>query len=482
MKHQKLSPENYLKTHARLLPLGECYINKSWKESGMASIVVARKHVTGFLTFALFQVDLYCLGVKNAIWRFNESPLELDDIISRQSEFSPDDPFLKAEYKLVHNIIYGAEAFADDLGFRPHKDFKLAQYVLEEDDEKIELIDIEFGLYGQPAIFLGREEHPSNILAVLDKSVGPGNYTIIDEEHMEDVDEEDQDDEEFDEDSTDEDKFDGEDIGHEVDGEDNILKKDFFIEKPLEEYSKEDFEQILHGKRAMNPESKFVFGFALAREIIGKKENKQIDKILHNIEKWMINEDDAGEEDQFATDEEKHLYYRLYEEMTKDVRKAIPAIKQAIIDHPDSFNLHNLLGIAYVEAKLADELFQVSEELFRKFPGNIVATCNYLNRLILNDRISEAEQLVHLEYDIHKQFTGKSNYLPLEYLSYLSVLINYTLAKGEPIKAAAYAYGLTLMEWTGAYQDTADELYLTTTAELYKLLVPKDLFNDISRP
>jgi len=455
MTSPKLSPENYMKTRARLLPLGECYISKSWKESGLANIVITRRHVTGNLTLGFFEVDLYCLGVKDAFWKFNAFPGIIKDILANQKEYSePGNEFVPVDYVLAHNIIYGAEEYAGDLGFKPHKGFNLAQYVLEEDDEKIELIDIEFGLDGRPAIFLGREEHPSNILAALDKSVGHGNYTVINEEDMEDIDEEDQDDEEFDEDNTDEDDFDGEDIEGEVDREGNL---------------------------AINPESRFLFSFALAREIIGKKENQQIDKILQNIEKWKINEDDAGEEEQFATDEEKHLYYRLYAEMTIDTRKAIPSIKQAIIDHPDSFNLHNLLGIAYVEAKLADELFQVTEELFRKFPGNIIATCNYLNRLILNDKISEAGQLVHLEYDIHKQFPGKSNYLPLEYLSYLSVLINYAIAKGEIIKAAAYAYGLTLMEWTGAYQDTADELYLTTTAELYKMLVPKDLFNDISR-
>lgn len=34
------SPENYIRTRARLLPIGKCYINEGWAESGFASIVV----------------------------------------------------------------------------------------------------------------------------------------------------------------------------------------------------------------------------------------------------------------------------------------------------------------------------------------------------------------------------------------------------------------------------------------------------------
>jgi len=206
----KLSPENYIRTRARALPLAECYINELWNDCGMASIIVTRKHITGNLTFAMFQVDMYCLGVKDALWQFNEPPSAISDIIDRHTEFSGSkDPYVQIDYTSVHNIIYGAVSYAEDLGFRPHKDFTLAQYVLEEDDERIELMDIEFGLDGQPAIFIGHEEHPSRIFQILDKSVGKGNYTIISEdEDYEDEYEDEDDDEDDDENDFDDDDFD----------------------------------------------------------------------------------------------------------------------------------------------------------------------------------------------------------------------------------------------------------------------------------
>jgi len=179
----KLSPENYIRTRARALPLGECYINELWNDSGMASIIVTRKHITGNLTFAMFQVDMYCLGIKNVSWFFNESPELITEMMDKQSELSDGgDKIIPVDYPLAHNIIYGAVDFAEELGFRPHKDFVLAQYILEEDDDSVEFIDIEFGLNGQPAVLIGKEKHPARIIEILDKNVGKGNYTVISED------------------------------------------------------------------------------------------------------------------------------------------------------------------------------------------------------------------------------------------------------------------------------------------------------------
>ena len=41
---QMLSPENYIRTKARTLPLYECWINTDWKEGSQASCIVSRKH------------------------------------------------------------------------------------------------------------------------------------------------------------------------------------------------------------------------------------------------------------------------------------------------------------------------------------------------------------------------------------------------------------------------------------------------------
>jgi hypothetical protein len=36
---KQLSPENYIKTKARTLPLDKCYVNDEWREAGRGSVL-----------------------------------------------------------------------------------------------------------------------------------------------------------------------------------------------------------------------------------------------------------------------------------------------------------------------------------------------------------------------------------------------------------------------------------------------------------
>jgi len=176
-------PENFIKTRARELQLGSCYINFDWEESGIASALVSRKHTNGNVTLGFYLIDLKCLGIKDAFFKFNVAVDEMFDLVDQMNG-------VEIEYEKIHNIIYGAEAFANDYGFKPHKDWTVTQFILEEDDDHIPLIDIEFGENGVPAYYAGPNDNPAKIkqiLATLDKNVGAGNYLFyIDENEFED--------------------------------------------------------------------------------------------------------------------------------------------------------------------------------------------------------------------------------------------------------------------------------------------------------
>ena len=171
----KISPENYIKTRARNLPLDKCYINSDWEEHGMAAILISRKHINENFTYSVFLVDTYCLGVKDTFFDFNVLELYDQMFENLKSVYELEE----IDYVLAHNIIYGAIAYAEDLGFKPTKSFEITQYLLEEDDDKVDLIDLEFGLNGMPAIFLSKEKNSKGIIATLEKSVGEGNFLII---------------------------------------------------------------------------------------------------------------------------------------------------------------------------------------------------------------------------------------------------------------------------------------------------------------
>ncbi|MCK9206774.1 MAG: hypothetical protein M0P66_06660 [Salinivirgaceae bacterium] len=87
---------------------------------------------------------------------------------------------LSIPYSLAHNIVHAGLEFAEEFGFNPHKDFtQTSKYILENDDESIEWIEIECGVKGIPAFMRGPyddEAKVKRILAQLEKSAGAGNY------------------------------------------------------------------------------------------------------------------------------------------------------------------------------------------------------------------------------------------------------------------------------------------------------------------
>ncbi len=176
---QNMTPMQYIKSgRARKLPILECVINADWKTSGLSSLVVARQHTTGNVTFGFFLVDTFCLGLKNADVGFSRSTYDYDDFLEKISDRHMSN-LLRIDYALAHNILYGAAAYAEDLGFKPHKDWSFAQMVLEEDTEDVELIDVEFGKDGKPCFINGPYDSVNRVINTLKKSVGEGNFDVV---------------------------------------------------------------------------------------------------------------------------------------------------------------------------------------------------------------------------------------------------------------------------------------------------------------
>jgi hypothetical protein len=195
---QLLSPENYIRQKARNLPIYECWINEDWKKMGSAEIVISRIHANGNITMAMYMTDLLCMGVKDTLYVFNSHEDDYRDLLETLSE---ELEMIKTDYTLVHNIIFAANDFAAELGFSPHKDFtSVSQYLLEEDTDDIELIEIECGREGKP-LFV-RTENTSDtevnrIIKKLEKAVGKGNFDMIYGTEGDEMDFEDEDEGEF---------------------------------------------------------------------------------------------------------------------------------------------------------------------------------------------------------------------------------------------------------------------------------------------
>lgn len=196
---QILSPENYIRQRVRNLPLSQCYINDDWEKNGMAQITITRKHINGNITFCAYLVDLKCLGIKDTFFDFNIPEEGLEEFLDRQRGVLD---ITEADYNLVHNIIHAGWEYADGIGFKPHKDFlSTTQYMLEEDNDDIPIIDIQCGGEdGKPFYIQGPLDDQAKInriISHLEKNVGVGNFDFMMEKDNLIFDEDEDEDEEY---------------------------------------------------------------------------------------------------------------------------------------------------------------------------------------------------------------------------------------------------------------------------------------------
>jgi hypothetical protein len=172
----KISPEKYIIEQGRKLPIYKCLINEIWQSAGMATIWIIRKRPNGLLIFGNYLVDLTCLGLKDTFYRFDFEEEELNDTLEILQETGQE--LVDCDFGLAQNIIYGAIEFAEEIGFKPHKDFKITQYILE-DIEEVDFMEIEFGVNGKPRYSAGPEDNVKLILNTLNRTVGEGNYDYL---------------------------------------------------------------------------------------------------------------------------------------------------------------------------------------------------------------------------------------------------------------------------------------------------------------
>ena len=162
---------------ARMLPVEECLINRGWKESGMAHILLSRKQPDGDLTFASYLVDVFCLGLKDTMCNVDMSSSRLNREL--KAMFYGDDPAMSCSPHLANQIIYGAIEYAAELGFRPNRDFRHSQYVLEERDPAQEVYDVSFGKDGKPFFISGPHDDARRIIAMLERKLGRDGFDFM---------------------------------------------------------------------------------------------------------------------------------------------------------------------------------------------------------------------------------------------------------------------------------------------------------------
>jgi hypothetical protein len=166
--------KNYVVKSGRSLPIISCKMNET---AGLNSFVITRQIPNGNFIVGSYMVDVYCLGLKNTMYKININREEYEDFMDHL-EYSLSG-LEDCDYAIAHNWIYGGIAYAEDLGFKPNADFNISKYILEDDTEDIPLIEFEFGHNGKPMYVSGPFDDPSKIIATLRRNIGEGNFDFM---------------------------------------------------------------------------------------------------------------------------------------------------------------------------------------------------------------------------------------------------------------------------------------------------------------
>ncbi len=162
---------------ARSYPIVGCWAQRNWMSMGLVVVVIARRQPEGSLLFGSYMVDCWCLGLKNTFCDANVPPAAFHGQLIPKL-FSAE-PSTKITTELAHEIVYGGIEYARQLGFRPHRDFRLSQFILDPPDAHPRTGEVEFGKEGKPLYVPGPEDNAAQIIRRLTRAVGRGNFNFL---------------------------------------------------------------------------------------------------------------------------------------------------------------------------------------------------------------------------------------------------------------------------------------------------------------
>ncbi|MDR1919164.1 MAG: hypothetical protein LBQ65_05910 [Tannerellaceae bacterium] len=382
-----LSPEKYIRLKSRNLPIYSCWINRDWRKSRSADIIVTRQHMNGNLTICTYLVDLGCLGVKDTQYIFNT---RLDQFKSMISTFPGQ--LVDAPYKLVHNIILSAIKYAAKYEFAPHKVFtQTTAFFLEDDDKKIPRRSIPCGgENGKPLYINSGYESPAQvkeILKQLARTAGLGNYEYI------------------------------ESLDDERDFNDDVLDEDDFEEYFDEDAEAPNLSEIAALERL---EQYKMFVSTLAHQVMGK--GKAFDNIRLDFLSKLIIESilDKEELDKRTETVRKHLTYPTVEitDLPNSLFTGIPNNPRSAVRYNELFSMTMTKNM---KKKKVEEAWNEFREEWGETP--IV----YYTRLLFLER-TKSPTYDDMVEEFHEKYP---DYLPITMKWYFNKLGRQLMTKEE---------------------------------------------------
>lgn len=160
---------------AATAPVLHGYVFQTLWDQGMGSVLLSRLLPNGMVAFAVFLIDIWCLGAKDAFGNV----VTRGEYHAFLEQFRERGELVALTAADVRSLVEGAVAYARDLGIEPHADYHRAQPIFGDIDVREAKREFTFGHEGKPHFFAGPHDGPErcqHILAILEQHCGHGGY------------------------------------------------------------------------------------------------------------------------------------------------------------------------------------------------------------------------------------------------------------------------------------------------------------------
>jgi hypothetical protein len=145
-------------------PILHCRLTDGTWETGMGQVLVSRQLSNGNVAFAVFLIDVYCLGVKNVMADIvSRTKYDLDLYAKLADRYT----LLPISPESARKLVEGAVEYARDLGFAPHTDYHAAKMIFGDISVEASAEEYRFGKDGKPFFISGPHDSPSRCDEIL---------------------------------------------------------------------------------------------------------------------------------------------------------------------------------------------------------------------------------------------------------------------------------------------------------------------------
>lgn len=172
--HKALSYSQY--------PVHECLVPESLFETGLGTVIWTRRTPHGSIAISAFIVDVFCLGVKNALFNVS-SEQDYESIVKpRLTQTHGDQGFHTIHPSCAKKLIEGAISYAEELGFSSHRDYQNSKGIFGDIDSHACPTKFTYGSDGKPFYIRGPKESVSQAKRIVDqlqRKCGEGNFEYL---------------------------------------------------------------------------------------------------------------------------------------------------------------------------------------------------------------------------------------------------------------------------------------------------------------